>query len=505
MKLVDLLDQHPHQLVRGTLDIEIQAGVTSDTRRVERGSLFVAVAGRRQDGHTLLRQAFDKGAVAALVAGSVNGAPEEMTIVRVPDTLAAASYAAARWQGEPGRSMKVVSITGTNGKTSIAAILESILSSLSPAPVGVIGTGGPRIGHEPLPLPVSTPTTPQAIELQAILRTLADRHTETVVMEASSIALVQHRIDHAFTDIGVFTNLSHDHLDDHDGSMDAYRQAKMLLFSGLAGLAVANADDPATAEIHTLMPGRVTTFGIEHDADYRATDIRISTAGTTFTLLHKEQQHAAAIPLPGGFAVSNTLAAIAVCQLLGYAIDRILPELKVIEQIPGRMQTLSLSDGTTVIIDYAHSPDSLEKVLDTLRGLTMNGRLITVFGCGGDRDPAKRIRMGAIAGTLSDHVVITSDNPRTEDPESILDTIEQGLAPTGTAYDRLTDRREAIAHALSTAQPGDTVLIAGKGSEDYQIIGDRTLPFQDTAVVHELTEGLGATDTSPTKSAPATP
>jgi len=486
MKLADLLDQHPHRLVQGTLDIEIPAGVTADTRCVEHGSLFVAVAGRRQDGHALLREAFDKGAVAALVTDRESAAPGEMTVVRVPDTLAAASLVAARHQGEPGRSMQVVSITGTNGKTSVAAILESILTSLSPAPVGVIGTGGPRIDQAPLPLAVSTPTTPQAIELQAILRAMADRDAGTVVMEASSLALLQHRVDHAFTDIGVFTNLSPDHLDDH-GSMDAYRQAKMLLFSGLAGRAVANADDPVTAEIHTLMPGRVTTFGIEQNADYGATDIQISAAGTAFTLRHQDREYRARVPIPGRFAVSNALAAIVVCGLLGYELDRILPALEALGQIPGRMQTLRLSNGTTVVVDYAHSPDSLEKVLDTLRDLAVDARLVTVFGCGGDRDPGKRAPMGAIAGRLSDHVIITSDNPRTEDPESILDAIEQGLSSTSTTYDRLTDRREAIARALRAARPGDTVLIAGKGSEDYQIIGDRTTPFQDIAVVHELT------------------
>lgn len=487
MKLAALLDQHPHRLVQGTLDLEIQAGVTTDTRRVESGSLFVAVAGHRRDGHALLQEAFEKGAVAALVTDPESAAPPEMTVVQVPDTLAAVSFTAARLQGEPGRSMQVVSITGTNGKTSIAAILESILVSLSPAPVGVIGTGGPRIDRTPLPLPVSTPTTPLADELQPILRAMADRHTGIVVMEASSLALVQHRVDHAFTDIGVFTNLSHDHLDDH-GSMEAYRQAKMLLFSGLSEQAVANADDPVTAEIHALMPGRVTTFGIEQNADYRAVDVHVSIAGTTFTLVHQGQRHEAGIPVPGLFAASNALAAIVVCRLLGYEFEQILPALKEIEQIPGRMQTLSLADGATVVVDYAHSPDSLEKVLDTLRGLTANGRLITVFGCGGDRDPAKRAPMGAIAGRLSDHVVVTSDNPRTEDPETILDAIELGLGPTGTAYDRIPDRREAIARALSAARPGDTVLIAGKGSEDYQIIGDRRIPFQDIAVVRELAE-----------------
>lgn len=504
MQLADLLDRHPHELVQGTLDVAIPSGVTSDTRSVEPGMLFVAVAGKRQDGHTLLGEAFAQGAVAALVAGSASEAPQGMTVVRVPDTSAAASHVAARWQGEPGRSMKVVSITGTNGKTSVAAILESVLSSLGPAPVGVIGTGGPRIGQAPLPVPVSTPTTPQAIELQRVLRTMADRRAETVIMEASSIALVQHRVDHAFTDIGVFTNLSHDHLDDH-GSMDAYRRAKLLLFSGLADRAVANADDPVTADIHALMPGGVTTFGIDQPADYRAGDIRVSAAVTKFDLLHNGHRYAASIAIPGRFAVSNALAAIATCRLLGYEIDQILPALKAVGQIPGRMQTLRLADGTTVIVDYAHSPDSLEKVLETLHGLKAQGRLITVFGCGGDRDPAKRAPMGSIAGSLSDHVVITSDNPRTEDPESILDAIEQGLAPTGTAYDRLTDRRDAIARALFLAHPGDTVLIAGKGSEDYQIIGERTMPFQDAAVVRELTGDFRAADASPTENAPPPP
>jgi UDP-N-acetylmuramoyl-L-alanyl-D-glutamate--2,6-diaminopimelate ligase len=215
----------------------------------------------------------------------------------------------------------------------------------------------------------------------------------------------------------------------------------MLLFSGLAGLAVANADDPVTAEIRTLMPGRVTSFGIEQDADYRAIDIQISAAGTAFTLRHQNREYRANVPVPGRFAVSNALAAIAVCQLLGYELDRVLPTIEALGQIPGRMQTLRLSNGTTVI-DYTLSPDSLEKVLDTLRDLAGDGRLITVFGCGGDRDPGKRAPMGTIAGRLSDHVIITSDNPRTEDPASILDAIEQGLSSTNTTYDRLTDRRE---------------------------------------------------------------
>lgn len=486
MKLADLLDEHPYRLLCGDLDVEVPTGVSTDSRRIQPGSLFVAVAGRHQDGHAMLREAFEKGAVAALVSDPEAARPAGMAVVLVPDTLAAASHTAARYQGEPGRRMKVVSITGTNGKTSIAAMLESIVRSLGPTPVGVIGTGGPRVDGVPFPLPTSTPTTPQAVELQAILRAMADRHTGTVVLEASSIALLQHRVDDAFTDIGVFTNLSPDHLDDH-GTMAAYRQAKMLLFSGLAAHAVANADDPVTAEIHALMPGKTTTYGVDHPADFRATDVHVSTADSTFSLLHHGQEYRARIPVPGIFAVSNALAALAVCHLLGYEVKQAVRALDGLPQIPGRMETVRLANGATVIVDYAHSIDSLEKVLGTLRDIVADGRLITVFGCGGDRDTSKRSPMGSIAGRLSDHVIITSDNPRTEDPEAILDMIEQGVRSTGTPYDRLTNRRAAIALALSTADRGDTVLIAGKGSEEYQIIGDRTLPFQDIAVVHQLT------------------
>lgn len=485
MKLADLLDGLPYRVLCGDLGVEVSAGVTTDSRRVQGGSLFVAVVGRHRDGHALLPEACAKGAVAALVSDPSAVRPEGMAVVLVPDTLAAASRAAACCQGEPGRGMKVVSITGTNGKTSVAAMLESIIRSLSPTPVGVVGTGGPRIDGVPLPSLTSTPTTPQAVELQAILRAMADRHTGTVVMEASSIALLQHRVDDVFTDIGVFTNLSPDHLDDH-GTMAAYRQAKMLLFSGLAARAVANADDPVTAEIHALMPGEVTTYGVDHAADFRATDVRVSTAESTFSLLHQGRKHKARIPVPGVFAVSNALAALAVCHLLGYEVEQAVRALDGLPQIPGRMETVRLANGATVIVDYAHSTDSLEKVLHTLADIAAGGRLITVFGCGGDRDASKRIPMGSIAGRLSDYVIITSDNPRAEDPEAILDMVEEGVRPTGTPYDRLTDRRDAIALALSTAGRGDTVLIAGKGSEEYQIIGERTLPFQDIAVVRQL-------------------
>jgi UDP-N-acetylmuramoyl-L-alanyl-D-glutamate--2,6-diaminopimelate ligase len=484
VKLAALLAGHPHTLLQGDADTDI-TGVATDSRQVRPGSLFVAVPGRRSDGHTHLEQAATQGAAAALVSSTAHPMPAGLCVVRVDDTRAAASLAASRIQGEPGRRMQVVSITGTNGKTSVAAMLESIIRAISAAPVGVIGTGGPRIDGVPVPLETTTPTTPQAVELQAILRHMADRGTGTVVMEASSLALWQRRVDHAFTDIAVFTNLSPDHLDDH-GTMAAYKDAKLLLFSGLADSVVVNADDPVSAEILERMP-QATTFGIDQAADFTARAITVSASGTRFTLVHDGREFPAHLPVPGRFNVANALAAVAVCHRLGYDVKAALHALDALPQIPGRMETLRLVDGATVVVDYAHSADSLEKTLQTLREVSV-GRIITVFGCGGDRDASKRIPMGSIAAYLSDHVVITSDNPRTEDPEAIIDTIERGVSTTDTPYERITDRRAAIARALTLARPGDTVLVAGKGSENYQLIGDQVLPFEDMAVVRELTD-----------------
>ncbi|MFD6153580.1 UDP-N-acetylmuramoyl-L-alanyl-D-glutamate--2,6-diaminopimelate ligase [Streptomyces sp. NPDC060243] len=484
MKLAALLAGHPHDLLQGDADTDV-TGIATDSRQVRPGFLFVAVPGRRVDGHAHLEQAVEQGAIAALVSTTAHPLPSALTIARVDSTPVAASLAASRLHGEPGRRMRVVSITGTNGKTSTAAMLESVIAALSTAPVGVIGTGGPRVDGIPVPLKTTTPTTPQAVELQPILRYMADQGAGTVVMEASSLALWQHRLDHAFTDIGVFTNLSPDHLDDH-GTMDAYKAAKLLLFSGMSSDAVVNADDPVSQEILERMP-RATTFGMDKTADFTARAFEVSATGTRFLLVNDGQEYPAHLPIPGRFNVANALAAVAVCHRLGYETKAALHALETLPQIPGRMETLRRADGTSIVVDYAHSADSLEKTLRTLREVS-SGRLLTVFGCGGDRDASKRVPMGSLAGHLSDHVVITSDNPRTEDPETIINAVERGVRTTDTPYDRITDRRAAIARALSLAEPGDTVLVAGKGAETYQLIGEAALPFEDMAVVRELTD-----------------
>ncbi len=405
-------------------------------------------------------------------------------VVRVPDARTAAAVVTSRFFGEPGRSMEMVAVTGTNGKTSVSSMVESVLRIAEGSKVGVIGTAGSRIGDALIPMPRSVLTTPESPDFQYLLGHMRDQGVATVVLEATSMGLLHHRVDRAFLDVGVFTNLTQDHLDDH-GTMEHYRDAKLRLFQGLCRSAVVNADDPVGAAIVPTMPGMVTTYGIDAPADYRATDLSMNAFGTRFTLHHEGAKYPAAIPVPGRFSVSNALAAVAACHLLGHELAGLVAALDRMPPVPGRLERFETPRGTAVIVDYAHSPDSLDKVLSAVRDFA-RGRVITVFGCGGDRDVTKRERMGEIAGSRSDLCVLTSDNPRHEDPEAIMDQITRGLRGTGTRFERRPDRREAIAFALSAAGPDDIVLVAGKGSEPYQIVGEQLIPFSDMATVREL-------------------
>ncbi|WP_051852361.1 UDP-N-acetylmuramoyl-L-alanyl-D-glutamate--2,6-diaminopimelate ligase [Streptomyces aureocirculatus] len=492
MHLSELLAGQVHHVLQGDPSrAPITAGVTFDVDRVWPGSLFIAVPGHREGGPDSVTAAFARGAVAALVEGEDArlGAmvwPADKCTVRVADTRQAAAVVASRYFGEPGRLMDMVAITGTNGKTSVSYMIESALRISAGARVGVIGTAGSRIGDELIPMPHSVLSTPESPDLQYLLGHMRDRATGTVVLEATSMALLTHRVNRTFIDVGVFTNLTQDHLDDH-GTMANYRNAKLRLFRGLCQQAVVNADDPVGAEIGVTMPGAVTTYALDVPADYRATDLAVSASGTHFTLHHGGHAYPAAIPFPGRYSVANALASLATCHVLGHDLDTLIAALSHLPPVPGRFERFETPEGTSVIVDYAHSPDSLDKVLATIRSYT-RGRVITVFGCGGDRDTTKRVAMGRIAGTHSDLCVLTSDNPRNEDPEAILDQITPGLVSTGTPFERFADRRDAIAFALSAAGPKDTVLIAGKGSEPYQTVREELLPFSDMATARELAQ-----------------
>ncbi|MFD3515716.1 UDP-N-acetylmuramoyl-L-alanyl-D-glutamate--2,6-diaminopimelate ligase [Streptomyces sp. NPDC058657] len=490
MQLSELLAGQEHQVLQGDPGTtSITAGATFDVDRVTPGSVFVAVPGHREGGTASIPAAFARGAAAVLVEGADPALPETLwpasrCTVRVPDARRAAAVVASRYYGEPGRQMDMVAITGTNGKTSVSYMVESVLRISAAAEVGVIGTSGSRIGDEVIPMPPSVLTTPESPDLQYLLGYMRDRAATSVVLEATSMALLTHRVDRTFIDVGVFTNLTQDHLDDH-GTMANYRDAKLRLFQGLCRRAVVNADDPVGAGIPAMMPGAVTTYALDNPADYRATDLVVSASGTRFTLHHAGRARPAAIPFPGRYSVANALAALATCHVLGHDLDSLVAALAQMPPVPGRFERFETPDGTSVIVDYAHSPDSLEKVLTTIGGYS-RGRVITVFGCGGDRDTTKRADMGRIAGTYSDLCVLTSDNPRNEVPEAILDEIAPGLASTGTPFERLADRREAIAFALSAAGPDDIVLLAGKGSEPHQTVREELIPFSDMAVAREL-------------------
>ncbi|AWS44740.1 UDP-N-acetylmuramoyl-L-alanyl-D-glutamate--2,6-diaminopimelate ligase [Streptosporangium sp. 'caverna'] len=487
MRLSELLAGHDHHVLRGDPETPITAGACFDVDRVTPGSLFIAVPGHHEGGPESIGPALARGAVAVIVDGEAPALPASaagVCVVQVLDVRTTAAILTSRYHGEPGRQMDMIAITGTNGKTSVSYMVESVLRISESAKVGVIGTSGSRIGDEPIPMPRSVLTTPESPDLQYLLGRMRDSGVASVVLEATSMALLTHRVDRSFIDVGVFTNLTQDHLDDH-GTMENYRAAKLRLFQGLCRRAVVNADDPVSARIQALMPGEVTTYALDAEADYRATDLTVDAYGTRFTLHHDGRKYPAAIPVPGRYSVANALATVAACHTLGHDLNGLIAALERMPPIPGRFERFETPAGTSVIVDYAHSPDSLEQVLTTIRSYA-SGQVITVFGCGGDRDTTKRAEMGEIAGTYSDLCVLTSDNPRDEDPETILDQVAPGLTSTGTPFRRFVDRRQAIAFALSAAGPDDVVLVAGKGSEPHQIVGEKLIPFSDMAVVREL-------------------
>jgi UDP-N-acetylmuramoyl-L-alanyl-D-glutamate--2,6-diaminopimelate ligase len=461
--------------------LEPMAGIATDSRQVGKGALFVAVRGSQLDGHRFVGQAVERGALAVVVEQRVD-VPVPQVIVR--DGRRAAIALARAWYHDPAAELGLYGVTGTNGKTTTVGILAHLLNRLEDA--GTIGTLGAFDGaRQPVESIAGSLTTPGPVDLHATLAALRDRGVRQVAMETSSHSLDQGRLDGlAFRGV-VFTNLTQDHLDYH-GTMEHYRAAKLRLLGLRAKEAVTalNADDPAWAAIPRN--GETVTFGLRGDADVRAALPAGDATGCRFRIEGRFGTREVAIPLPGGFNIANALAASACALGTGMTLGEVADRLATAPQIPGRLERI-VSEPWVVLRDYAHTPDALERVLETLRPLTP-GRLLVVFGCGGDRDRGKRPLMGRIAGTLADFVVVTSDNPRTEDPERIIDDIVAGL-PSGVASLREADRRVAIREALSRAVPGDAVLLAGKGHETYQVLGTEKVPFDERAIVLGLLGG----------------
>lgn len=460
----------------GTVPASVMA-LTDDSRAVRDGTLFVAVRGTERDGHEYLKSAAHAGAAIAIVDDATR---TTLPVIIVNDTRRAASVAAASFHGFPARQLRLVGVTGTNGKTTTVGMLRHLLDAPD-ARAASIGTLGVLVGSEGVTHPGGSGlTTPGPVELQRLLRELVDAGVRTVAMETSSHALHQHRLDTLSFAAGVFTNLTRDHLDYH-GTMEAYLEAKAMLVALLApnGVAVVNADDPAWS---ALPPApRLVRFGIDHRADVCALDVRYTPRGSAWTLAIDSERRDVALPLIGDFNVANALAAAAAACALGMLPGRVAERLGSMPQVPGRLEIVN--EHPVVLRDYAHTPDALERALGAVRPFATR-RLVVVFGCGGDRDRGKRPEMGRIAQRGADLAIVTSDNPRTEDPERILDDIEAGM--TSGEHERIEDRRAAIARAIALAGDGDVVLLAGKGHETYQIRGTVKYPFDEREIVRDI-------------------
>jgi UDP-N-acetylmuramoyl-L-alanyl-D-glutamate--2,6-diaminopimelate ligase len=492
MKLGHLLDGLEEYDLVGDPKRKIN-GVVYDSRRVKPGDLFVAIKGFTVDGHDYFKDALQKGATV-LVGERFDGLSGDFTGICVPDSRDALWKLACQFYGRPFEGMNLIGVTGTNGKTSTCYILESILSAAGATP-GIIGTINYHFSGKSYDTPG---TTPESLDLMGYLRRMADEGVSDVIMEVSSHALDQKRTGDLPFRVAIFTNLSRDHLDYHE-TMEAYFEAKSLLFTELTKhvkdddpIAIINADDPKGFELVCLTDGRVITYGLSQDCHVRADSIFIDKKGVKARLITPNGESSFQAPLIGEINIYNILAASAAALSLGVDLNTVVDGIERLRVVPGRLELVKNKRGLTLMVDYAHTPDALLKTLKTVRPL-VHGRVLTVFGCGGDRDKGKRHEMGRVAGENSDLVIITSDNPRSEDPLSIIAQIKEGILESGLALlnasgrEMVTepgffievDRRKAIRKAVSMANKEDLVLIAGKGHEDYQIIGHKRITFDD--------------------------
>ena len=477
MKLNELLENNA---VTSIGDTEITS-VTDNTGRVTEGSLFFCVKGGNFDGHTAAADMLEKGA-AAVVCDHDLGLGEKQIIT--DDTRVLYGKVCAAWFGHPERKIKMIGVTGTNGKTTITNVIKHILMSTGHK-TGLIGTIRNEIGDEAFE---TGNTTPMTYEFMELLNRMVNEGCEYVVMEVSSFGLVQNRIGSSWFGIALFTNLTQDHLDYHK-NMENYYQAKKKLFD-ICDSAICNIDDDYGRRLFGEISCDKLTFSTRESASFYADGIKIKPTGSSFWFCNEGKSHFVKAKIPGLFNVSNLTAAMAACLKAGVPLDKIIAAVENYSGVKGRCEVIPTGRDFTVICDYAHTPDAIENVLRSVKEYT-SGRLICLFGCGGDRDSTKRPLMAQAAAKYADKLIVTSDNPRTEDPEAIIKDILTGLTDTEVPYDVVTDRREAIYHALKIAEKGDIIVLAGKGHEDYQIIGEKKNHFDEREVVAEGLKLLG--------------
>ncbi len=454
----------------GNADIEINR-IQSNSLKVEPGDAFVCIEGYETDGHKYAKDSSQKGAAVIIAMHSVEA---DCPVVIVKDTRRVLALLCARYWGNPSKRFKLVGVTGTNGKTTTTYLVKTILENAGHK-VGLIGTNQNMIGNKVLP---ASRTTPDSFELQKIFKSMADETRDTVIMEVSSHALYLDRVYGSDFDIGLFTNITQDHLDFHK-TMENYLAAKTLLFK-MCKKGIINGDDERAGYVIKNATCPMTTYSIDKSSDVKADNVKMTEKGVSFDALGQHYE----LKIPGKFSVYNALGAILICDALGVERNKIAEGLKIAHGVKGRAEVVDLGYDFTVLIDYAHTPDGIENILKTVKGFA-KGRVIILFGCGGDRDNKKRPIMGKIASSLADFVIVTSDNPRTEKPSAIIDEIMVGIDKT-KPYTVIENRRDAIEYAVKNAKKDDVIVLAGKGHETYQTIGKENFHFDEREILFEI-------------------
>ncbi len=478
MTLSKLLSNTKITGMQGNIDIKV-SGIAFNSAEVKPGDVFVCISGFKTDGHIYAKDALEKGAVAIVAEKPLEDTA--VTVVYVENTRLAFAHMAAEYYGYPFRKFRLIGITGTNGKTTTTYLVKAILESCGHK-VGLIGTNQNMIGNEVIP---SHHTTPDALELMKLFARMAEENVDSVVMEVSSHSLALDRVAACEFDVGAFTNVTQDHLDFHQ-TMKNYIAAKAQLF-GMCHKGVMNFDDEAFEKISKDSSCDIIRYSAKQEAQLRAENIEYMADGVSFDIVYNGKKSKAELAIPGQFSVYNALTAAGCCIGLGLSLAQITKGLKSASGVKGRIEVVKTSTDYTVIIDYAHTPDGLVNILKTIRGFA-KARIITLFGCGGDRDKTKRPQMGKIAGELSDFCVVTSDNPRSEEPAAIIEDILDGIKETNCEYKVIENRFDAIEFALDNAKKDDIILLAGKGHELYQILKDRTIVFDEREIVLKLIE-----------------
>lgn len=482
-KLTDLLEHVEYQCLQGTTDKEITS-VVYDSRKAEPGSLFLCIKGAVSDGHSYAASVAEKGAAVLVVQDEVD-VPKDVTVIRVKDSRYAMACIAAAWFDYPAAKLKTIGITGTKGKTTTTYLVKSILENAGHK-TGLIGTIETVIGDTRIP---SANTTPESYLVQEYFAKMAEAGCDSVVMEVSSQGLMLHRTAGFTFDIGIFTNIEPDHIGPNEHKdFEDYMHCKSLLFQQCK-VGIFNGDDPHLAQILEGHTCQVETFGFSEKADLRAENTRLVTGKGTLGIAYDLKgllDFPVEIDLPGKFSVYNSLTAIAVCRHFGVSKENIQKALKN-AKVKGRIEMVKVSDAFTLMIDYAHNAMSLESLLVTLKEYRPN-RLVCLFGCGGNRSKLRRYEMGEVSGKLADLTIITSDNPRDEDPQEIINDIKVGIGKTTGEYVEIIDRKEAIAYAIHHGQPGDIVVLAGKGHEDYHEIKGKKYPMDERVLIQEILE-----------------